>query len=59
MTEHYDKDPDGTAPRTLQDLDAMGTLALWAFAENCTAEPAEPEKCLACAAYLLVQQRED
>lgn len=56
---HYDMHSDGSGPRCFADLEAMTTDDLYDFAGLCDVEPADERGCLACAAYLFAQRREE
>lgn len=55
--EHFNTDEG--YPQTQAEVDEASTETLDAFMGLCDAEPAEPDKCLACYAYIVYCEREN
>jgi len=45
-------------PQSRAAVEAMSVEQMYDFAGNCDYEPAEPDVCLACYAYMLAQERD-
>lgn len=55
--EHFNTAPD--FPQSKAEVDALDDEALEVFMGMCEAEPAEPDSCLACYAYMVSQDRDE
>jgi hypothetical protein len=57
VDEHASNDPVTAAD--LATLRGLPASRLWEMAGECDTEPADPNNCIACAAYIVAQELEE